>query len=108
MLHLVKRFRYTPKPGGIIMPIHRPFPLGNPFKHKVDGTRHEVIQLYREWLPLHCEEPNIKKWLDRIIKGVQNKEDIYLVCYCAPLACHGQVIIDWVNERISLEAGETT
>jgi len=61
---------------------------GNPFKIGVDGSRDEVIAKYREYLwdwvrRDHCEA------IDQLA-ALHNKT---LGCYCAPQACHGDVLV---------------
>jgi len=62
---------------------------GNPFKVGVDGTREEVIQLYKEDLL------NNKYLMSRIgeLKGKT------LGCWCAPAPCHGDVLLELANEN---------
>ena len=64
---------------------------GNPFKIGPDGTREEVVALYEALLQ------------KKILAGVIKKEDIMalegktLVCFCAPLACHGDVLVKTIK-----------
>lgn len=67
---------------------------GNPFRIGYDGTRAEVIQKFR----LYATQRLIKErdWLVPLV----GKD---LVCYCAPMPCHGNVIIELINDlRIEL------
>ncbi|MEG4286392.1 DUF4326 domain-containing protein [Microcoleus sp. A006_D1] len=72
-------------------------PLANPYSIGFDGNREQVIKLYREWLwyQINISEHNpngaLKKLLAmaRLVKG---GKPLILTCYCAPLACHGDVI----------------
>lgn len=59
---------------------------GNPFRIGPDGTREEVIAKYREWL-LHN---------DLVLRVIELK-DRDLVCFCAPQACHGDVLMEFVE-----------
>ena len=82
--------------------IGRPSPLGNPFTIGRDGTRDEVIAKYRTWLNdrLHDEDTTASDELMRLCK-LAEVGDLTLVCWCAPLPCHGDVIknaIEWLNE----------
>jgi len=62
--------------------IGRPGPWGNPFVIGRDGDRAEVIRKYRAWA-----------LNDTFVKNnVKSLKDKTLVCYCAPLACHGDVL----------------
>ena len=65
--------------------------FGNKFRIGKDGTREEVIEKYRKWL-----------W-DEIRKGRVTIEELIaldgetLGCYCKPLACHGDVLVEAIN-----------
>ena len=69
--------------------IGRGSPWGNPYKIGVTGyTRSEVIYEYRLYAQKRLEqEPN---WLMPLV----GKD---LICYCAPLACHGDVLIEMIE-----------
>jgi hypothetical protein len=64
--------------------IGRPSKFGNPFLVGEDGSREEVISLYREWI---LTQPELLDALHEL-KGKR------LGCYCAPLACHGDVLAE--------------
>jgi hypothetical protein len=69
--------------------IGRPSPYGNPFEIGVHGTREEVIKKFEEYLMSN----------HRLIKLVkENLKDKILGCWCAPKACHGDVLIRIANE----------
>ena len=70
--------------------IGRPTRWGNPFVIGKDGTREEVIRKYESML-----RENI------YLMSAMNEtfqDDSILGCYCAPLACHGDVIIKVLEE----------
>jgi Domain of unknown function (DUF4326) len=69
--------------------IGRPSMWGNPFVIGKDGTRAEVIEKYERWL---LRQPHLMARLDRL-RGRQ------LVCWCAPLQCHGDVLLRLANGR---------
>lgn len=70
--------------------IGRPSKWKNPYKIGKDGSRDEVIEKFRNYASLRLQkEPN---WL-LPLKG----KDLY--CYCAPLACHGDVIKEMLGEK---------
>ena len=64
--------------------IGRPSKWKNPYKIGKDGSRSEVIDKFEKYATLKLE--NEPKWLEPLIG-----KDLY--CYCAPEACHGDVII---------------
>lgn len=68
--------------------IGRPSKWGNPFIEGKDGDRDEVIAKYRQYLQEH---PFTKEEL-------QELRGKYLVCWCHPLKCHGDVLAELVND----------
>ena len=69
--------------------IGRPGPWGNPFRIDVVVTRADVIQEYRRWL---LRRPELVERAKRELKGR------VLGCWCAPNACHGDVLAEIVDE----------
>ena len=61
----------------------------NPFIEPRDGTRVEVIAKHRAWL---CDQPVLMAALPDL-RG----RDLY--CWCAPLPCHGDVLLELANKR---------
>jgi len=59
---------------------------GNPFKIGRDGNRDEVIAKYEAWF----ETSGLEEFLDEI-RGLN------LVCWCAPLRCHGDFLLRRAN-----------
>jgi hypothetical protein len=65
-------------------------------------TREEAINRYRTWLQdkLRARDPKVCATLDYIeIKARQG--DVSLICWCAPKACHGDVIKEIIDRRIN-------
>ena len=69
--------------------IGRPSKWGNPFIIGRDGSRSEVIAKYRAWI---LTQPALMNALDEL-RGRA------LVCWCAPDACHGDVLLALANGR---------
>ncbi len=61
---------------------------GNPFYLGIHGTRTEVIEQYKHFI---LGRPEL---LDQL-ETLRNKT---LGCYCKPLACHGDVLVDLVDK----------
>lgn len=85
--------RVLNKRGGLLTPtnavyIGRPSKWGNPFEIGRDGTRDEVIEKYRAYL-----NANPQLCLDAI-NELRGKD---LVCWCAPKACHGDILLIVAN-----------
>lgn len=68
--------------------IGRPSIFGNPFIVGLHGDRETVINLYRDSLT-----PSFKELIREQCKGK------ILGCYCKPKACHGDVILEVINEQ---------
>ena len=90
--------------------VGRPSPLGNPFMIGRDGTREQVIAKYRSWI--------VQEW-DREPHGVVMNEirrlarlamvqPLRLICWCAPEACHADVIKQTIELIIQYEPKEPT
>jgi hypothetical protein len=69
--------------------IGRPSKFGNPFVLGRDGDRATVIARYETWLR---SQPVLIEAAKRELRGKN------LVCWCAPLACHGDVLMRIANE----------
>lgn len=67
--------------------IGRPSKWGNPFVIGRDGTRTQVIERYREWI---AGQPELLAALPELRGKV-------LGCFCAPAACHGDVLAEPAN-----------
>lgn len=64
--------------------------FGNPFRIGVDGTREEVIAKYAAWF-------NNNEALKRQVRDYLTGKT--LVCHCKPLACHGDVIANYLDQQ---------
>ena len=56
---------------------------GNKFRIGVNGSRDEVVAKYEEWV--------LKQ--DELVQALDELKGKTLVCFCKPLACHGDVLI---------------
>jgi hypothetical protein len=64
--------------------------FANPFKIGKDGTREEVIEIYKNALEKQiAENPNMKEELLKL-KGKN------LGCWCAPEPCHGDILLELI------------
>ena len=72
--------------------IGRPGPFGNPFEIGKDGTREEVVEKYAEWV---LTQPELLAIIKTELKGK------VLGCWCAPKLCHGDILIEIVNEQMA-------
>jgi hypothetical protein len=71
--------------------IGRPSKWGNPFEIGKDGDRKTVIRKYHEWI---VTQPHLMAALPELCGKV-------LGCWCAPKACHGDVLVSLANSQIS-------
>lgn len=88
-------------------------PLHNPFKVSKTVSRSEAIALYKQRLWKSIKQMRDGLPLDSIVIELINiaraekdlaeaNTELILVCYCKPLACHGDVIvsaIDWLKTQ---------
>jgi hypothetical protein len=80
--------------------IGRPSPLGNPFPiGPVHGTRENVIDKYRAWLTCIWNNGGSGPELRELFRlaDLALAGDLRLLCYCAPKACHGDVIKEFIG-----------
>lgn len=77
--------RNGPAPQAVY--IGRPSKWGNPFVIGRDGSRSEVVAKYRAWV---CDQPDLMAALPEL-RGRD------LLCWCAPLSCHGDVLVELAN-----------
>ena len=82
-----KRKRLEVKPLDAIY-VGRPTQWGNPFRAGKDGTLAEVVAKFEAYaVERLAREPD---WLEPL-KGKS------LICWCAPLACHADVLLRLAN-----------
>jgi len=68
--------------------IGRPSKWGNPFAINDLDDRKTVIEKYRKWV---VDQPHLMKALPEL-------EGKVLGCWCRPLACHGDVLVEMVRQ----------
>ena len=82
--------------------VGRPSPLGNQFVIGRDGTREEVIRLYRTWLwnqmLVRANPPRARREILHLRKELEIMGELTLVCWCAPEPCHADVIAEAIEE----------
>jgi hypothetical protein len=69
--------------------IGRPSKWGNPFEIGKDGDRETVILKYREWI---LTQPHL-------IASLPELRGKVLGCWCAPKACHGDILVSLANQK---------
>jgi len=69
--------------------VGRPTIWGNPFWiGRVHGTREQVIEKFRRYLQ---DRPDL---IERARQELRGKN---LICFCAPLPCHADVLLEVAN-----------
>jgi hypothetical protein len=102
MITVVSQRTRGPVPvGAVDILVGRPSVLGNPFILGEDGTRPVVIAKFREWLGRQLADPNSAAAIElRRIEHAAVHGSVRLVCWCAPQACHADVIKEVVQRHI--------
>lgn len=67
--------------------IGRPSKWGNPYIIGRDGTRDECIEKYRAYLESSKE----------LLQDLRTLHGKTLGCWCAPLPCHGDILMELAN-----------
>lgn len=75
--------------------IDRTSPFGNPYHLGKDGDRQVVLQKYREYFYRRCaNDPEFRRRV-LALKGLR------LGCWCAPMLCHGMVIVEYIESQVT-------
>ena len=83
----------THKPTSNDVYIGRGSIWGNPYVIGKDGNRADVINMYKEEMDYRIAQ-HTEYW-NSMLKQLDGKT---LVCYCKPLACHGDVLEEFIKE----------
>lgn len=88
---VVNKKTHTPTRDDIY--VGRPSILGNPFTMLKEADRAKVCRQYEEWfMPIFkVAGTKINKEMNRLIY-LATQQDINLVCWCSPRACHADLI----------------
>jgi len=76
-------------------------PLGNPFKMKNENDRQKVIEEYKKWISNQLKHGNafISTEYLRLLE-MASKGNLVLICWCAPKACHGDVLKEMIEKDL--------
>ena len=97
-------------PGATRIYVGRGSPLGNPFTHRDGtsaptkvGTREEAVTSFEAYLKekLAQGDERIRKALNQIALAAKSGQQVELECYCAPHACHADVLAQLIAERLN-------
>jgi hypothetical protein len=75
--------------------VGRPTVWGNPFVIGRDGTRAEVIEKYKQQIDA-LDPLQAHAFVNDCIRWLGGKD---LVCWCAPLPCHADILLEIANPR---------
>ena len=112
MIKVVNKYKHEPTNGDVY--IGRGSIFGSPFSHiqskhpqlkEVFPTREEAVEAYRKYFygiidSCGCKHKKFKGSLRELIVRLKLGEDINLVCFCKPKACHGDVIKEYILNNI--------
>jgi hypothetical protein len=74
---------------------------GNPFimKDKSLEERNRVVEDYRQylWKKVKSGDSTLIKQTELLLKEELTWDAVYLSCFCHPLGCHGDVIVQYLN-----------
>lgn len=100
-MKVLNKYKDEIPPGAVS--IMRPGFWGNPFAIGKDGDRDEVVQKYRQWVDLMLQSPQKDVFLAALKKLAEAPA---LVCCCKPQDCHGDVLVEKMQELNLLPEGE--
>lgn len=84
-------------------------PLGNPYKLRAGDSREEVLEQYAAYMRyllkqghegLNADGRAVLDELSRLT-DLARAGDLVLLCWCAPLSCHGDVVKAIIEARLS-------
>ena len=92
------------KVDGEVINIMRPSILGNTFNMSSEDEREISVRKYYHYLREEFKKKEeVYQELIKIVEKLKSGKDVYLVCYCAPMLCHGDVIANAVMGIIEHE-----
>jgi hypothetical protein len=86
---VLNKYKCSPEEQQEGVYIGRPSRWGNPFALKSSLTRNEVCDRFEKYVE---ENPLLIKAIKEELKGKN------LICFCAPLRCHGDTLLRIANE----------
>lgn len=78
-------------------------PLGNPYRLAPGALRADVIAKYETWLDMQLSSDTpARRAFDQLVAAARHG-DLVLLCWCAPLECHGDVIRRRIEDILSFD-----
>lgn len=108
MIYVVNKHNHKPTVNDFY--IGRGSPLGNPYTHLSlettmanfqAGSREESIDLFENYIDEKIKQKDqiICDELNRIYLKAKT-DDVYLVCFCKPKNCHGNIIKKIIDSKL--------
>ena len=93
--------------------VGRGSPLGNPYTHRPSAlakfrvaSRDEAVDKYEEWLRDRLmNDAIVRQAFDTLVDFYQCFGDLTLLCWCAPLKCHADIIKKMILESCKCDGG---
>lgn len=84
-------------------PIHRGWPLGNPFVMHDESERDKVVDQYEAYFKQKLRENDkaITTELARAVAKTIEQGYIKLGCFCFPKRCHGDIIAKYLDLNLN-------
>jgi hypothetical protein len=81
--------------------IGRGTPLGNPFEITETRSRDEAIALYKPYIleKIKAKDVPVCNMLNNIYREAK-RGNVFLLCSCKPLSCHGDFIKGLIEEKL--------
>lgn len=106
MINVVNKYKLTGSEFNCEY-IGRPSPLGNPFSHLPNTKaqfsvkdRDEAVSKFEDYLRSNINKDlSITREMKRLYRSWKEHGELTLVCWCAPKACHGDVIKKLLEEK---------
>lgn len=109
MIYVVNKYKHTPTEFDVY--IGRGSPLGNPYTSKKlsetkaqhqANSREESIKSYESYIleQIKKRDDDMCDELNRIYL-MAKRGDVYLVCFCKPQDCHGDIIKKIIESKMT-------
>lgn len=74
--------------------------FGNPFRVSEFG-REGCLARYKTWFFSELKKNGrVRNEIEYLVKYAQSHKELVLLCYCKPLACHGDIIKAEIERRL--------
>lgn len=89
----IRQFSEKTITDGVCIHIFRPNILGNPFYMRDESERELVnIKFHKYLQEEYRKRGKVYDELMRLVDLVKYGHNLYLICFCAPKPCHGDII----------------